>query len=440
MSIDIDTSTGTLRSGWCWKLGAKWKTWHQRWFVLSLTDLTYFNKPGGVVKGTIPLQTAIAYIDAKCKRQPAFSVRIGATDRVWQIVTDSPESAKEWVAKVREVVTAVHVKVTVSDFQLLKTIGRGAYGKVMLVRFTRTGQLFAMKTLSKAKLIQYDLIGRTQAERNVLMRAGHPFIVSARWSFQTEKKVFFIMDYVPGGELFDRLRREGKFTEDRTKVYVAELFLAISYLHEIGVIHRDLKPENILVDESGHLRITDFGLVKEKMTEGAVTQTFCGTPEYIAPEVIQNKPYDHMCDFWSLGILMYEMLYGSPTFVDPNMNKVYRMILHNEIEFRPGPSTRAIGLMRGLCQKAPEQRLGVGGVEAIKNHAFFAGLDWDQILQKSIKMEWVPTIRSATDTRCFDADITAEPAVVSDDDTQVEGQRVHIRNFSLERKAPISAG
>lgn len=363
-------------------------------------------------------------------------MRIERTDRIWQIVTDTPDSAKEWVAKVREVVTAVHVKVTVSDFQLLKTLGRGAYGKVLLVRFVRTGQLFAMKTLSKSKLVQYDLIGRTEAERNVLMRANHPFIVSARWSFQTDKKVFFIMDYVPGGELFDRLRTERKFTEERTKIYVAELFLAITYLHDIGVIHRDLKPENILVDEGGHLRITDFGLVKEKMTDGAVTQTFCGTPEYIAPEVIENKPYDHMCDYWSLGILMYEMLYGAPPFTDQNMNKVYRMILHNDIDFRPGPSTRAVGLIRGLCQKSPDQRLGVGGIDEIKNHAFFAGLDWEQVLQKTLKMEWVPVIRSETDTSLFNPDITAEPAMVSDDETPVDQQSVHIRNFSLDRKHP----
>jgi serine/threonine protein kinase len=381
------------------------------------------------MRGRISLQNAIAYLDPSCKRQPAFALRTSENDRVYLIVADTVESAQAWIDKIREVVTAAHVQVTVQDFDLLRVIGKGAYGKVTLVRFVRNQQLFAMKSLSKQRLVEYDLIGRTETERNVLMRANHPFIVSARWSFQTERKIFLIMDYVPGGELFNRLRKKGHIREPDVRLYAAELVLAIDYLHSIGVIHRDLKPENILVDERGHLRITDFGLVKEKMLGGATTQTFCGTPEYIAPEVIANRPYDHMCDWWSLGILIYELLSGVPPFIEQNMNKLYRMILRDEMVFTPSFTPNAVSLIRGLCTKRPNERLGFGGAHEIKQHPFFTGIAWDQILEKSVAMPWKPTIASGTDTSMFDASLTAQIPEISDDGDVPEEAR-YIRGFS----------
>jgi serine/threonine protein kinase len=432
-SHGMDASTGTIKSGWCVKLGGNWKTWRRRWFVLSLTEIHYYTKPGGELKGTIPMQEAIAYPDADCKRQPAFSIRIGSSNRVYQIVTDNEQSRQAWIDKIREVVTSVHVKVTIADFTLIRVLGRGAYGKVTLVRFNRTGQLFAMKSLSKRQLVQYDLIGRTKAERDVLMKASHPFIVSARWSFQTDAKVFLIMDYVAGGELFGRLRVERKFTEERTRVYTAQLVLAIDYLHCIEVIHRDLKPENILVDDAGYLRITDFGLVKVKMTADATTQTFCGTPEYIAPELIENKPYNHMCDWWSLGILVFEMLSGVPPFYDKNMNKLYRMIVRDEMKFPAGFSPTATALIRALCTKNPHERLGSNGTDEIKSHPFFDGIPWDDILEKNLKMEWVPAITHETDTSLFDAEYTGMEAEVSGDEEVPEDAK-YIRGFSVDRR------
>jgi hypothetical protein len=379
------SSVGVVKSGWIFKRGAVFKTWRRRWLVLTLDEVQYYDVPGGHLKGTILLNAAIAFIHSECKRQPAFGITV--SNRTYEISTDTQELAAAWVNKIREVISAVHSKVTVSDFENIKLLGRGSYGKVFLVRFIRTGQLFAMKTLSKKKLVNFDLIGRTEAERNVLIRANHPFLVSARWSFQSESKAFLVMDYVAGGDLGARLAKEGRFDEERTRIYAAELILAISYLHEIGVIHRDLTPGNILLDDGGHVRIADFGFVKEKMN-GQTTETFCGTPQYIAPEIIGNKPYNHMCDWWSLGILIFEMLYSKPPWHDPNVNSIFKSILYGEIKFPPEANQEAVSLVRGFCVKDPGKRLGVNGIHEIQVHPFFAGLDWAVVLEKHTDLKW----------------------------------------------------
>jgi serine/threonine protein kinase len=394
----------------------------------------YYTAPGGKLKGTIDLTNAVVYIDEHCKKQPAFAIK--TDERTFFIHVESVDETQTWVARLMHQIKVTHRHVSFSDFSILKLLGRGAYGKVFLVEHKGTGQIFAMKSLSKSKLAQYDLAGRTIAERNVLIQANHPFLVGAAYAFQTDTKVFLIMDYVPGGELFKRMADEKTFSIDRVRLYVAELVLAIEYLHSLGVVHRDLKPENILVDVDGHLRITDFGLVKEKMSDGQTTSTFCGTPEYIAPEIISAKPYTVAVDWWALGILTYQMLYGKvPFFCPDNAMRMFRMICEDPVPFPESPNyPHATDFVRGLCEKNPANRLGVrgGGVREIKEHPFLAEIDWAKLFEKAIDMPWKPEIVNEMDVRAFGNFGTEEPIMTIDVPEDVpDGVNNMLRDFDL---------
>ncbi|KAH0804733.1 AGC family protein kinase [Histomonas meleagridis] len=320
----MSTQEGVIKQGYAGKLGGIFKTFRKRWFVLQGEELKYYKKPGHRVVGFINIKEAEELgIDPKSKHQNGIFIR--EIKRVHNILYSTPQEAQEWLKAltiVKQGVKKADVKIT--DFTVLKVIGRGAYGKVQLVRHNGDGQIYALKSLSKRLLAQYDLIGRTLTERNTLITANHPFITSA---------------------------------QHRVKLYVAQLTLAIGYLHSIGIIHRDLKPENILVDKDGYLKITDFGLVKEKMNDSnAKTSTFCGTPDYIAPEMILSKPYNKSVDWWSMGILTYEMLYGYPPFYNSNTNAMYRAILNDPLEFPKGGTTYAKDFISQLLNRDPEKK------------------------------------------------------------------------------------
>jgi serine/threonine protein kinase len=192
---------------------------------------------------------------------------------------------------------------TPDDFELLKVLGKGSFGKVLQVRKKDTGRIYAMKVLSKKDIAQRHEIGHTMSERNVLMRLHNPFLVGLKFSFQTPDKLYLVLDYMNGGELFYHLQKETAFTEERAKFYISEIVVALEYLHKYNIIYRDLKPENVLLDTTGHVALTDFGLCKENMTTDAQTTTFCGTAEYLAPEVLMGGGYGKAVDWWSLGIL-----------------------------------------------------------------------------------------------------------------------------------------
>lgn len=428
MSKSETTEGCAIHEGWCVKLGAIFKTWRRRWFVLTRTKLSYYKKPGGKLMGTIDITISKAYVDPNFKRQPALAVE--TPKRIYHIVCDTPQAVTTWVHAIEMAQKGraePEQPITLDDFQIIKTLGRGAYGKVRLVRHKATNQVYAMKSMSKKKLAEFDLIGRTKTERDVLISANHPFIVSARYAFQDDVKVYLVLDFVPGGELFQRLKEEGRFTEERTRVYVAQLVLAIQYLHSIGVVHRDLKPENVLVDRDGYLKLTDFGLVKEKMDGGAKTQTFCGTPEYIAPEMVEGRRYNCMVDWWSLGILMYEMLCGAPPFFDTNVNVMYRQIISREIEVPVDVSENARDLILRLCDKMPERRIGAGelGEEEIKQHPFFESVAWEKILEKQVEMPWKPTIANDEDVRQFDEMFTGQNPNISYEDPALISSETH---------------
>lgn len=316
-------------------------------------------------------------------------------------------------------------RVSFREFSLLKVVGKGSFGKVMQVRKKDTGRIYAMKVLQKANIINRNQVEHTRTERAVLGRIVHPFIVGLNYAFQTPDKLYFVLDYCAGGELFFHLGKEGRFREDRARFYAAQITLALEHLHTMNVIYRDLKPENVLLDHRGNVRLTDFGLSKENVFEvdrGATS--FCGTPEYLAPEVLDRKGHGRAVDWWSLGALLYEMLTGLPPFYNKERDKLFHSILHGTLEFPPYISDVAKDICAKLLNRDPTKRLGSGPGDAseVKAHPFFAGIDWTALYELRVPIPFVPAVTSSLDTSQFDSEFTNLP-IVSPDGTI--GQHIH---------------
>ncbi|KAJ7472261.1 kinase-like domain-containing protein [Mycena galericulata] len=305
---------------------------------------------------------------------------------------------------------------TIEAFDLLKVIGKGSFGKVMQVRKKDTQRIYALKTIRKgthilqlARATRPGEITHILAERTVLALVNNPFIVPLKFSFQNPDKLYLVMSFVNGGELFYHLQREGKFDQDRSRFYAAELLCALEHLHGFNVVYRDLKPENILLDYTGHIALCDFGLCKLNMSETEKTNTFCGTPEYIAPELLESQGYTKTVDWWTLGVLLYEMMTGLPPFYDENVNTMYQRILTDPLNFPLDMSSEARSVMTGLLQRDPSKRLGAHGSEEIKKHPFFAKyIDWNRLLAKKYPTPFKPSVESVLDVANFDPDFTNE--------------------------------
>ena len=315
----------------------------------------------------------------------------------------------------------------IDDFDLLKVVGRGSFGKVMQVLKKDTGRIYALKTIRKAHIISRSEVAHTLAERSVLAQINNPFITPLKFSFQSADKLYFVLAFVNGGELFHHLQKEQRFDINRSRFYTAELLCALECLHGFKVIYRDLKPENILLDYSGHIALCDFGLCKLDMKDEDRTNTFCGTPEYLAPELLLGHGYTKTVDWWTLGVLLYEMLTGLPPFYDENTNEMYRKILQEPLHF-PGPEivpAAAKDLLQKLLDRNPERRLGAAGASEIKAHHFFANIDWRKLLQRKYEPSFKPSVVSpdhcqfihaytdvlqtdARDTGNFDKEFTSE--------------------------------
>ncbi|THH07000.1 hypothetical protein EW145_g3687 [Phellinidium pouzarii] len=317
---------------------------------------------------------------------------------------------------------------TIETFDLLKVIGKGSFGKVMQVRKKDTQRVYALKTIRKAHIASRPgEITHILAERTVLALVNNPFIVPLKFSFQNPDKLYLVMSFVNGGELFYHLQREGKFDENRSRFYAAELLCALEHLHGFNVVYRDLKPENILLDYTGHIALCDFGLCKLNMSETEKTNTFCGTPEYIAPELLESQGYTKTVDWWTLGVLLYEMMAnrtappffsspktGLPPFYDENVNEMYQRILRDPLLFPPDMSHDAKSLMTGLLQRDPSNRLGHNGADEIKRHPFFSRhVDWNKLLAKKIQPPFKPSVESVLDVANFDSEFTSETATDS---------------------------
>ncbi|XP_021408669.1 ribosomal protein S6 kinase alpha-3 isoform X2 [Lonchura striata] len=305
-----------------------------------------------------------------------------------------------------------HEKADPSQFELLKVLGQGSFGKVFLVKKisgSDARQLYAMKVLKKATLKVRDRV-RTKMERDILVEVNHPFIVKLHYAFQTEGKLYLILDFLRGGDLFTRLSKEVMFTEDDVKFYLAELALALDHLHSLGIIYRDLKPENILLDEEGHIKLTDFGLSKESIDHEKKAYSFCGTVEYMAPEVVNRRGHTQSADWWSFGVLMFEMLTGTLPFQGKDRKETMTMILKAKLGMPQFLSLEAQSLLRMLFKRNPANRLGAGpdGVEEIKRHAFFSKIDWNKLYRREIHPPFKPATGRPEDTFYFDPEFTAK--------------------------------
>ncbi|KAF7989100.1 hypothetical protein HCN44_007410 [Aphidius gifuensis] len=299
-------------------------------------------------------------------------------------------------------------RVSRQDFELCRVIGKGGYGKVFQVRKktgSDKGTLFAMKVLRKASIIRNPKdTDHTKTERNILEAIKHPFIVDLMYAFQTGGKLYLILEYMCGGELFRHLNDEGIFLEETACFYLSEIILALEHLHKQGIIYRDLKPENVLLDADGHIKLTDFGLCKEHVQEGDVTHTFCGTIEYMAPEILRRQGHGKPVDWWSLGTLMFDMLTGSPPFTGENRKKTIDRILRAKLILPPYLTQDAKDLLRKLLKRDALSRLGSSSSdsEEIKNHHFFKHLHWDDVISRKLIPPFRPRLTSADDVSQFD--------------------------------------
>ncbi|CDK24622.1 unnamed protein product [Kuraishia capsulata CBS 1993] len=293
-------------------------------------------------------------------------------------------------------------KYSLKDFHIMRTLGTGSFGRVHLVRSVHNGRYYAIKVLKKAQVIRMKQVEHTNDERRMLKVVEHPFLIRMWGTFQDAKNLFMVMDYIEGGELFSLLRKSQRFPNPVAKFYAAEVTLALEYLHSHNIIYRDLKPENILLDRNGHIKITDFGFAKEVET---VTWTLCGTPDYIAPEVITTKPYNKSVDWWSLGILIFEMLAGYTPFYDQTPMKTYEKILAGKIHYPSIMHPDAVDLLSKLITADLTRRLGnlQNGPADIRGHPWFSEVVWEKLLSKDIETPYEPPITAGVgDSSLFD--------------------------------------
>ncbi|XP_035275382.1 ribosomal protein S6 kinase alpha-1 isoform X3 [Anguilla anguilla] len=332
-------------------------------------------------------------------------------------------------------------KADASQFELLKVLGQGSFGKVFLVRKITppdSSQLYAMKVLRKATLKVRDRV-RTKMERDILADVNHPFVVKLHYAFQTEGKLYLILDFLRGGDLFTRLSKEVMFTEEDVKFYLAELALGLDHLHGLGIIYRDLKPENILLDEEGHIKLTDFGLCKEAIDHEKKAYSFCGTVEYMAPEVVNRQGHIHSADWWSFGVLMFEMLTGSLPFQGKDRKETMNLILKAKLGMPQFLSTEAQSLLRALFKRNPANRLASGpdGAEEIKRHSFFSTIDWNKLFRREIKPPFRPAVARPDDTFYFDSEFTSRTPKDSPGVPPSAGAHQLFRGFSFVATAML---
>ncbi|XP_054645520.1 microtubule-associated serine/threonine-protein kinase 3 isoform X4 [Dunckerocampus dactyliophorus] len=350
--------------------------------------------------------------------------------------------------KTPQVVTPTRRKPLESDFETIKLISNGAYGAVYLVRHKETRQRFAMKKINRQNLVLRNQIQQAFVERDILTFAENPFVVSMFCSFETRRHLCMVMEYVEGGDCANLLKNMGPLPVEMTRMYFAETVLALEYLHNYGIVHRDLKPDNLLITSMGHIKLTDFGLSKiglmnmttnlyeghmEKDTREFVDKQVCGTPEYIAPEVILRQGYGKPVDWWAMGIILYEFLVGCVPFFGDTPEELFGQVVSDEIIWPEGDDalpTDAQDMITHLLRQSPLERLGTGGASEVKQHAFFVDLDWNGLLRQ--KAEFIPQLDAEDDTSYFDTRSERYHHMASDEDeeTNDEESSLEIRQFA----------
>jgi len=452
-------------AGYVTKEGGSYKSWKRRFMVIEGTEIVYYKKENRKEKcGVIPLTSTCSAHQVQYKgKKHCFEIKTPTRD--YHVCAVTEIDMERWVKGINEVLKAkkpstpssphktpservpektqsttttekpppskdapkvepvANKKIGFEDFVIKKVIGQGSFGKVLMV--TKKGaigagndKVYAMKVLNKSTIIARNEVDHTKSEKSILMKLEHPFLVKLHYSFQTSEKLFFVMDYINGGELFFHLQRDKRFSEDRVRFYAAEIVSGLDYLHSAGVIYRDLKPENLLLTREGHIVMTDFGLSKEGLHDKFDrTGTFCGTPEYLAPEVLEGKGYTKAVDWWSFGTLVYEMLTGLPPFYSEDVQEMYSKIMTADLEFPAFMGADAKDLLSKLLERNDEVRIQDAAI--IKKHPFFKQIDWIALLNKKIPPPFVPEVTADDDITNIDEAFTGmdvETALREDDE------------------------
>jgi len=290
---------------------------------------------------------------------------------------------------------------SLTDFDVGVTLGTGSFGRVRFVTHKSTGSFWAIKMLKKAEVIRLQQVEHMISEKNILTHLDHPFIVRLSGTFQDQKYLYMCLEYIVGGEFFTHLRKHGRFDQNASKFYATQIILVFEHMHKEDFIYRDLKPENLLLDKLGYLKITDFGFAKKVAFK---TYTLCGTPEYIAPEVLLNKGHGKGVDWWTLGILLYEMMAGQPPFVDDDPMGIYQQILAGKVTFPRHFDKNAKSLIKKLLVADLTKRYGCmkGAADDVKKHKWFQGFDWEALITKQMQTPIIPKVADESDTSNFD--------------------------------------
>ncbi|CAI2325481.1 unnamed protein product [Caenorhabditis sp. 36 PRJEB53466] len=374
--------------------------------------------------------------ETRARAESSTSRPIGIDNGAYQeLEIETPESGRVTNGNGATGGAASKWAVSLNDFRLLTVIGRGSYAKVVQAEHIATHQIYAIKIIKKEMFNEDEDIDWVQTEKSVFEAASnYPFLVGLHSCFQTESRLFFVIEFVPGGDLMFHMQQQRKLPEEHARFYAGEIILALHFLHSRGIIYRDLKLDNVLIDAEGHIKLTDYGMCKENVNAGDVTSTFCGTPNYIAPEILRGDEYGFSVDWWALGVLMFEMMAGRSPFdivgmqnnVEENTEDyLFQVILERQIRIPRSLSVRASAILRGFLNKDPTERLGCKldineGLRDMKEHQFFRGsIDWEALEQKAVAPPYHPAVESDRDLTHFDHQFTDEPPQLSPDNPAV---------------------
>ena len=362
---------------------------------------------------------SVNYKDNKCYNDNCFNVENSANKINSLNFINNIKNSNQTGKKESGMIFCKHKdikKVTLNDFKLLKVLGRGTFGKVVLVQYKLTKKYYAMKIMKKDVILESGQVTNTLLEKNILQNLNYQFLVGMDFCFQTQERIYFVMNFIRGGELFKHLLNCKFFPEEKAKFYSAIVGLALEYLHTHGIVYRDIKPDNILIDEDGYLKLADFGMAK-MLKDQEKAFSLCGTPEYFSPEIITREGHNKAADWWSYGILLYEMLFGIPPFYSKNTEKMFDLITKAELKFpkKIEVSEDAKDLIKKLLIKNQDLRLGSeGGFETIKKHSFFKGFDFKALEEKKLEAPFIPVLRGSMDLSNFDSKYTSEDIAISE--------------------------